>query len=70
MSRIIAVASYLPENLLTNHELESRFPSWKAEKILAKTGIRKRHIANHLEGSEDMALAAAETHRGEGLRST
>tara|TARA_A100001388_G_scaffold275703_1_gene261740 strand:+ start:75 stop:1040 length:966 start_codon:yes stop_codon:yes gene_type:complete len=60
MSKIIAVSSFLPKNKLTNDELELLFPSWKSEKILDKTGIRTRHIANFSQGSEDLALAAAE----------
>ena len=59
MSRIIAISSFLPKNKLTNDELELLFPTWKSEKILDKTGIRTRHIANSSQGSEDLALAAA-----------
>ena len=61
MAELITLSSYLPEKLLTNEELELSFPNWKAEKILEKTGIKNRHIADDLQGSEDLAFLAAES---------
>ena len=60
MAKILSVSKYLPENTLSNEELASLFPAWTAEKILDKTGIKTRHIADPEQGSEDLAIAAAE----------
>lgn len=59
-ARILDLAAYLPSRLLTNDELAVLYPDWSADKILAKTGIRERHIALEDETAADMACAAAE----------
>lgn len=59
-ARIISVATHVPEQLLSNEQLASEFPSWTAEKILEKTGIRERRIAAEDETALDLAVAAAE----------
>lgn len=56
---IKAISYYLPENILTNDDLEKEFPGWLAEKVSLKLGIRKRHIAAQNETAADMAVAAA-----------
>lgn len=56
---IRGIASYLPASVLTNAELEQRFPDWSAAKILEKTGIAERHIAADGELASDMATIAA-----------
>mgnify|MGYP001351072155 CR=1 FL=1 len=60
MSKISAIRSYLPNDILTNHELASRFDNWSADKIFDKTGIKKRHIASTTENVIDLAVSAAE----------
>ena len=57
---INAIEYYLPMAVLDNQELASLFPEFSVEKILAKTGIKKRHIAAIDECSSDMAVRAAE----------
>ena len=57
---IEAVTSYLPDRILTNEELENQIESWTAEKILEKTGIRERRIAENDECASDLAVKAAE----------
>ena len=57
---IKAISYYLPSSVLTNQELERQFPEWSAEKVSAKVGIEKRHIAALDETAGDMAYAAAE----------
>ena len=42
---IKAISYYLPEREFTNEELIAEFPEWNVEKVSAKTGILKRHIA-------------------------
>jgi len=56
---IAAVEYYLPENVVSTGDLAAEFPSWSVEKIDAKTGIQKRHIAAPGECSSDLAVRAA-----------
>lgn len=58
-SRILATAAYIPDKVLDNDELAAIYPSWSAEKIFAKTGIRERRIAAVEETATDMAISAA-----------
>jgi len=60
-ARITSIAYHLPEKVLTNEELSTEFPEWSVEKISAKTGIRRRHIAAADEFSSHLAIAAAAT---------
>lgn len=55
---IAAIASYLPEALLTNEDLQREFPDWSVQKIAGKTGIDSRHIAGPDEFSSDLGLRA------------
>jgi 3-oxoacyl-[acyl-carrier-protein] synthase-3 len=63
---IRALATYLPERVLGNDELAALFPSWPAEKILDKTGIRERRIAAPGETAADLAVHAANNLFGRG----
>lgn len=58
-SYILDIAGYLPEQVLSNDELAALYPEWPAEKILAKTGISKRHIAAPNQTASDLAFEAA-----------
>ena len=55
-----AIEYYLPKAVLDNEVLAQKFPDFSAEKILAKTGIKERHISGVDECSSDMAVHAAE----------
>ena len=57
-AKITAIEYYLPETVLTNGELAELFPEWGVEKIAAKTGISRLHIAAADETSSDLACAA------------
>ncbi|PID60871.1 MAG: 3-oxoacyl-ACP synthase [Gammaproteobacteria bacterium] len=57
-SRIIGTGSYLPERVLTNHELESMVDTTDAW-IRGRTGIAERRIAAADEFTLDLAEAAA-----------
>lgn len=59
MAKIIDIAKYLPQKVLTNEELAKRFSNWTPDKIFEKTGIKFRHIAENNENSSDMATFAA-----------
>ena len=56
---IDAVATHVPEHVLSNEALAAVFPSWSADKIYEKTGIRSRHIAAPGETASDLAFEAA-----------
>lgn len=58
-AQIKAVATHVPERVLSNEELAALFPTWPADKILDKTGIRERRIAAPDETASDLAFAAA-----------
>lgn len=57
-SRIIGTGSYLPEKILTNHDLE-RMVDTSDEWIRTRTGITQRHIAADNEMASDLALNAS-----------
>lgn len=57
-STIIGTGSYLPEKVLTNHDLEKMVET-SDKWIFERTGIRKRHIAADNETCCDMAEVAA-----------
>jgi 3-oxoacyl-[acyl-carrier-protein] synthase-3 len=57
-ARIAAIATHVPDRVLSNEELAADFPDWPAEKILQKTGIRERRIAGPDETALDLATAA------------
>lgn len=63
---IDGVASWVPENRLTNDDLADRLGTWSADRILAKTGIRERRIAAPDECSSDLAVRAAQRLIGDG----
>jgi len=56
-SRIIGTGSYLPEDTLTNSDLE-RMVDTNDEWIVARTGIHTRHIANESETLNLMGFSA------------
>jgi 3-oxoacyl-[acyl-carrier-protein] synthase-3 len=59
-AHIRAIATHLPKRVLGNEELAALYPSWPADKIFEKTGIRERRIAAEDETATDLAAQAAE----------
>ena len=57
-SRIISTGSYLPEKILTNHDLEKMVDT-SHDWIFERTGINQRHIADENESTVDMAYKAS-----------
>lgn len=57
-SRICATGSYLPSDVMTNHDLE-KLVETSHEWIYSRTGIAKRHIAQSHESTCDLAEHAA-----------
>ncbi len=58
-SIVAGCGSYLPERVVTNGELAERVDT-SDEWIVARTGIRQRHIAAEGEVTSDLAFFAAE----------
>ncbi|RST66654.1 beta-ketoacyl-ACP synthase III [Candidatus Aquarickettsia rohweri] len=56
-SKIIGFGSYLPDNILTNNDLE-KIVDTSDEWIQARTGIKKRHIAGKNQLTSDLATIA------------
>lgn len=54
---IVGTGSYLPEQTLTNEDLESLVDTTD-EWIITRTGIRERHVAREDEATSDMAAEA------------
>lgn len=57
-AHIASVAYHLPAAVLTNDDLAAEFPEWTVDKISAKTGIARRHIAAPDEFSSHLGIAA------------
>ncbi len=57
-SRILGCGGYLPERVVSNHELAQRIDTSDAW-IVRRTGIRARHIAEAGENTSDLAIAAS-----------
>ncbi|MCB1735918.1 MAG: ketoacyl-ACP synthase III [Gammaproteobacteria bacterium] len=57
-SRIVGTGSYLPEKVLTNHDLEAMVET-SDEWIRSRTGIAERHVAVEGETTCDLAEQAA-----------
>ncbi|GAB6931551.1 ketoacyl-ACP synthase III [Paenibacillus sp. JCM 10914] len=55
---IIGTGKYVPEKILTNHDLEQMVET-SDEWIVSRTGIRQRHIAAPDEATSDLAYHAA-----------
>ncbi|WP_297325668.1 beta-ketoacyl-ACP synthase III [Nitrosomonas sp.] len=58
-SRITGTGSYLPEKILTNHDLESMVDT-SDEWIRSRTGITQRHIAREDQVASDLAFYASQ----------
>ncbi|MEN9522333.1 MAG: hypothetical protein RL065_710 [Bacteroidota bacterium] len=54
-----AISYYLPEQVLTNEDINKSFPEWSIDKISSKTGIYQRHISAEDEFTSDMAVKVA-----------
>ncbi len=57
-SKIIGTGSYLPQKVLTNHDLEQMVDT-SDEWITSRTGIKKRHVVVDGENTVDLAEQAA-----------
>ncbi len=58
-TKISGVGSYLPEKVLTNHDLEKMVDT-SHDWIVQRTGIERRHIIADGEGTSDLIVRAAQ----------
>lgn len=58
LAKLCAVSYWLPENKITNEDINHEHPEWSADKISAKTGIFERRIASDISIA-DMAYNAS-----------
>jgi len=58
-ARIISAGSYVPERVITNHDLEQTVET-SDEWIMERTGIRERRIAAASQAASDLAYEAAQ----------
>lgn len=54
------IATYFPEKVETNDDLQAEFPNWDMKIIYEKTGIACRYIAAENETASDLGVKAAE----------
>jgi 3-oxoacyl-[acyl-carrier-protein] synthase-3 len=55
---IKSIEYYLPENVVTNIDLQMENPEWKLDEITKKTGVTQRHIAAVGETAFDLSVKA------------
>ena len=60
LTRIAGIGHYVPERVVTNHELETMMDT-SDEWIRERTGIRERRFAGPGQGSTDMGIEAAKS---------
>jgi 3-oxoacyl-[acyl-carrier-protein] synthase-3 len=58
-TKITAVGSYVPEQVLTNKDIEKRVDT-SDDWIVSRTGIKERRIAKNHEAASDLALIASQ----------
>lgn len=58
-ARILSTGRYVPDRVVTNHELEQRLGEPLHDWLVANVGIRERHVMAHDEVTSDLAVAAA-----------
>jgi 3-oxoacyl-[acyl-carrier-protein] synthase-3 len=57
-ARIVATGSYVPENIITNHDLE-KIVDTSDEWIIERTGIKERRVVNGDQATSDLAYEAS-----------
>lgn len=55
---INGVSFYLPEKVLTNHDLQNIYPNWEVDKVTSRIGVEKRYVASESEFTSDLAIGA------------
>ena len=61
MSLIIkSIEYYLPDNIITNDDLQKENPDWNLDRIAEKSGVYQRHIAGKNETAFDLSVKACD----------
>jgi len=58
-AHIVGIAYHLPQNVVTNEELQRENPDWDMVGLARKLGVEARHVAGPTECASDLALVAA-----------
>ena len=51
---------HLPDQVVTNDDLNHKHPDWDMTKIVSKSGVHRRHLSNERETALDLALHACD----------
>jgi 3-oxoacyl-[acyl-carrier-protein] synthase III len=57
---IKSIEYYLPENIVTNEDLQKENPHWNLDKVAEKSGVYQRHIAGKNETAYDLSVKACD----------
>ncbi len=57
--KIVATGTAFPKTLLTNEMLAAAYPDWDIERLVTRTGVSARYVADASETALDLAEAAA-----------
>ena len=57
---IKSIEYYLPEQVLTNKDLQKENPEWEMDKVTDKSGVNQRHIAKEGETALDLSIKACD----------
>jgi|TARA_Y100000310_G_C20605494_1_gene775265 3-oxoacyl-[acyl-carrier-protein] synthase-3 len=57
---IKSIEYYLPDNIVTNGDLQKEHPDWDLEKVGERSGVHKRHIAGEDETAFDLSTKACD----------
>lgn len=60
-ARIIALATALPDRVVTNAELAAENPDWRYDQLFPKTGVAERRVSGEGESTLDLGVKAATT---------
>ena len=61
MSLIIkSIEYYLPENIVTNEDLQKENPHWNLDNVAEKSGVYQRHISGNNETAFDLSVKACD----------
>jgi 3-oxoacyl-[acyl-carrier-protein] synthase-3 len=58
--KIQALATALPEKIVTNEEFRKQYPQWDFPRLEKRTGVSARHVAAQGETALDLAIKACE----------
>ena len=57
---IKSIEYYLPDNIITNDDLQKENPDWNLDRVAEKSGVYQRHIAGKNETAFDLSVKACD----------